>query len=403
MITMFRLSNYGPFKNEVIFDMRAVNSYKEHPYNLIHLNEKNSVLKVAAIHGKNASGKSNFVAAYRTFSDLVKKSFSDKNKDNNMSYLSQNYKPFLFDDESRKRNTEFEAVYVIDNVEFTYGYVFNSNRIIYEWLYKKTLSNNRSSTLFERDVNEIKLGASIKKVCDKYVQDIDYDVLALSFFSRLKLKTSVFNDVYKCIIDILPLKLTSDKNIKTMLDIYFTSLFNEDEKKNLLRFLEKIDIGIKDIEVVRNDDKVSIYTYHKGSIQNLYKVPLEIESDGTIKAIALYSFVTLSTTLGKGLIIDELDMQFHPLLLKYIVDIFNQENANGQLIFTSHDTTLMNNKFMRRDQIWFTDKNEIGEATLYSLAEYKIRNDSSYEKQYLGGAFGGIPKLNSYDMEGEEN
>jgi len=403
MISLFRFSNYGPFKNEMIFDMRAVKSYKEHAYNLIHFENNDSYLKVAAIHGANASGKSNFVGAYRTFLDLVQKSFSEKTKDGNTSYLNINYQPFLFDEKSKKGNTEFEAKYIIDDSEYTYGFVYNKFRIEYEWLYKKNLINNRKTVIIERSIQEVKLGSSVKRACEKYIQEVDEDVLSLSFFSNLKLRTSVFKDTYECIVKVLPLKLTCDHNIKTMLDLYFSKKFNEIEKKNLLRFLQSIDIGIKDIMVNKNDDKLSVYTFHNGLNGQSYKVPIEIESDGTIKAIALYSFVMIAITYGKALIIDELDMQFHPLLLKYFVDFFNKNETKGQLIFTSHDITLFDNRYMRRDQIWFTEKNEYGEASLYSMAEFKIRNDSSFEKQYLGGVFGGIPNLNSFDMDGGED
>lgn len=92
-------------------------------------------------------------------------------------------------------------------------------------------------------------------------------------------------------------------------------------------------------------------------------------------------------------------MQLHPLLLKYIIDIIYKSRHGAQLIYTTHDTTLLNRKYMRRDQIWFANKNDAGESELYSLAEFKVRNDESFEKAYLGGAYGAIPELRAFFVE----
>jgi len=128
-------------------------------------------------------------------------------------------------------------------------------------------------------------------------------------------------------------------------------------------------------------------------------LPLELESTGTRKAIAVYSFVRIAVTNGLGLMIDELNNQLHPLLQKYIIDLFYEESTQGQLIYTTHDTSLLDKRFMRRDQICFTSKSEAGESSLYSLAEFKIRNDKSFGADYLGGVFGGIPNLKDFSFK----
>ena len=169
----------------------------------------------------------------------------------------------------------------------------------------------------------------------------------------------------------------------------------------MLSFLSAIDVGIKDIAVEKNKNSNTVYTYHMGKDKELYRFPLDIESDGTKRAIAIYSFVRVAVLYGKGLIIDEFNNQLHPLLQKYIIDLFYEESKCGQLIYTTHDTSLMDKQFMRRDQIWFTSKNDFGETSLYSLAEFKIRNDKSFEKDYLGGIYGGIPILKDFSFKGE--
>ena len=245
------------------------------------------------------------------------------------------------------------------------------------------------------------LGASIKASCEKYLTSIDQDVLALSFFSSLKLRSKVFKEVLYCITDFLPLRLTCEKATEDILEHYFGEEYNEKEKDNLLRFLSAIDIGIKDIEVKKSKNMIDVYSFHRGCDGTLYRAPFEIESDGTRKAIAVYALIRIALTKNRGLILDELNMQLHPLLLKYIIDLIYTGSSCGQLIYTTHDTSLLDKKYMRRDQIWFVNKDEDGASSLVSLAEYKIRNDSSFEKAYLGGAFGGIPNFTDYSFKGD--
>lgn len=398
MLLQFRFKNYGPFKDEAVFDMRAIKAYKEHPYNLYNEDEKNSFLKVAAIYGGNASGKSNFVDAYGAFLRIVRESFSQKDKETK-TVLSKQYDPFLFDDDSANGNTEFEAVYHLDGYEYRYGFIYNQNRIEYEWLYRKSLVKNRQVKIIERTPDAISLGPLVKTACEKYISEIDNDVLALSFYSSLKLRNSVFKDALRCVLGILPLKLVGDEVVDYLLEFYFLHEFKDENKEELITFLEAIDIGIKDILVEKNNNNVSVYTYHLGKNKKLYRVPIDIESDGTKKAIAVYSFAKFAILGGQGLIVDELNSQLHPLLLKYIVDLFNESKTAGQLIYTTHDTTLLDKQYMRRDQIWFVNKNTEGESSLYSLAEFKVRNDASFEKEYLGGVFGAIPILKEFSFQ----
>lgn len=399
MLVMFKFRNYGPFKEETVIDMRAVSSYKEHPYNLIKGHNNDALLKVVAIYGANASGKSNFVDAYAYFRTLVSDSFSQNNKNQNDSLLEGFYYPFYFDDESYDTDTEFEATYHLADNEYRYGFIYNPECIKYEWLYKRSLSTGRQSRIIERSPDTFELGASVKKSCEKYLNDIDSDVLALSFFSSLKLKTQVFTETAYCISDILPLPLTDNNSTNAMIKLYFEKDFDEDEKPNLLAFLRGIDVGIKDIEVEKNKDKVAVTTYHRGANGDLYPLDLSIESDGTRRAIAIYSVVRIAALNGKGLMLDEFNSQLHPLLQKYLIDVFYEANTQGQLIYTTHDTTLLDKQFMRRDQIWFVSKNEDGESTLYSLADFKVRNDKSFGKDYLSGVYGGIPILSKFSFE----
>lgn len=401
MLVLFRFKNFGPFKDEVTFDMRAVKAYKEHSYNLIVNDGENSLLKVVSIYGANASGKSNFIDAYNFFSRIVLNSFHNKSKENSASTISQYYFPFAFDDVSDQSDSEFEAIYQMGGFEYRYGFTYNAERIEYEWLYRTSLSSKRLSRILEREPNKIALGASVRQGCEKYIQNIDSDVLALSFFSSLKLRTHAFQDAIRCVTSILPLSLSCDRNVEFFLDRYFKNDFDETERPLLLSFLRAIDVGIKDILVEKGKNESLVYTYHDGKNGEKYRLPLKLESGGTRKAIAVYSLVRIAVTQGLGLMIDELNNELHPLLQKYIIDLFYEESIKGQLIYTTHDTSLLDRRFMRRDQVWFTSKNVLGESSLYSLAEFKLRNDKSFGADYLSGIFGGIPNLKDFSFKEE--
>lgn len=401
MLVMFRFKNYGPFKDEVIFDMRAVKAYKEHPYNLIANDSEGPLLKVASIFGANASGKSNFIEAYQHFLYIVRESFHGKSKESAESAISEAYYPFAFDDESDQKDTEFEAVYQMKGFEYRYGFSYNAERIEYEWLYRMSLTSKRTSRILERGPDKIVLGASVRPGCEKYTPDIDSDVLALSFFSSLKLRTHAFRDAFASVVSFLPISFSYKKNLNFALNRYFKEDFNAAERPKLLSFLGAIDVGIKDILVEKNKNELLVYAYHDGRDGKRYRLPLELESSGTKQAIAIYSLVRIVISHGGGLMIDEFNSQLHPLLQKYIIDLFYEESTQGQLIYTTHDTSLLDRRFMRRDQIWFTSKNELGESSLYSLAEFKLRNDKSFGADYLGGVFGGIPNLKDFSFKEE--
>lgn len=401
MLVMFRFKNYGPFKEEAVLDMRAVKAYKEHPDNLLTAHPDMPLLKVAAIYGANASGKSKFVDAYETFRKLVKYSFQGNNDSDKQSVLKQQYHPYALDSVSQNEATEFEVIFSDpkNEYEYRYGFSYNADIILDEWLYRTSMTTNRQSMLLERDSQQIRIGASIKRTCEKYLPDIDNDVLSLSFFKSLKLKNNPFQVVYFLIRSMIPMYFSKDMYSEVLLELYFKDSFDANEKQRLLSFLHAIDVGIQDIEVEKNGDNVIVYSYHRNQDGNMRRFPLELESDGTRRAIAIYSFLRNVTDIG-GLIMDEFHSQLHPLLQKYLLDMFYESSTGGQLIYTTHDTTMLDKRFTRRDQVWFTEKNENGESSLYSLADFKVRDFDSFGKDYLSGDYGAIPNLKDFSFIG---
>lgn len=397
MLVQFKIKNVLSFKNETIFDMTAVSAYKEHASNLIDIKFKEKLLRVAAIYGANASGKSNFIWAMRLFQRIIVESLNNVD-DGAKSILWQYSMPFSF--EKNVENSEFEMVQIINNEEYRYGFEYNSEVIVMEWLYKKNLDTNRKATIFERTTHNVALGASVRKECDAYKEQIPPETLLLSFFNKLKLQTNVFKDVYSGIMNILIFSSDTCENAR-FLDVVLPRTI-DGQKDKLLAFLSAIDTGIKDITYEEREKETIFLTFHKGENGDLYPLNLYNESEGTIKSIMLFIHAQMAIYRNGVILIDELNVKLHPLLLKFIIDLFYHNGSNAQLIYTTHDTTLMDKKFFRRDQIWFVQKDESGYSELCSLSDFKVRSDASFEKDYLSGVYGGIPFLTDFSLKAGE-
>lgn len=395
MLVQFKMKNVLSFKEETIFDMTAISAYKEHPSNLIDIDTKEKFLRVAAIYGANASGKSNFVWALQLFRRIVSQSLNNVD-DGAESVLKKCSKPFSF--EENKGNSEFEIVQILRDEEYQYGFEYNSEKIVMEWLYRKSLKTNRKVTIFERTMQKVNLGVSVRKKCEAYKDQIPPETLLLSFFNKLKLKTDIFKTVYSGITDVLVF-MSDDYEDTRFLDALLPKVI-DGKKEKLLEFLTAIDIGIKDITY--KEKETLFLTFHKGADGELYPLNLYDESEGTIKSIMLFIHAHMAIINDYVLVMDELNVKLHPLLLKFFIDLFYDNNSMAQLIYTTHDTTLMDKKFFRRDQIWFVQKDELGHSELCALSDFKVRSDASFEKDYLAGVYGGIPFLKEFSLkEGE--
>ena len=335
--------------------------------------------------------------ALKLFRRIVSQSLNNVD-DETESVLKKYSRPFSF--EENKGNSEFEIVQILGDEEYQYGFEYNSEKIVTEWLYRKNLKANRKAMIFERAMQEVNLGASVRKKCEAYKEQIPSETLVLSFFNKLNLKTDIFKTVYSGIMDILV--FTSDDCENTnFLDAILPRII-DNEKEKLLEFLAAIDIGIKDITYKKKEKETLFFTFHKGKDGELYPLNLYDESEGTIKSIMLYIHAHMAIISNYVLVMDELNVKLHPLLLKFFIDLFYNNDSMAQLIYTTHDTTLMDKKFFRRDQIWFVQKDELGHSELCALSDFKVRSDASFEKDYLAGVYGGIPFLKEFSLkEGE--
>ncbi len=397
MLVQFTLKNVLSFKEETTIDMTAVHAYKEHESNLIDIGRKERLLKVAAIYGANASGKSNLRFAMGIFQSIVMESMNNVADDEEMA-IRKYYFPFLF--EKEYEDSEFEIIMIIENFEYRYGFEYNAKCIVAEWLYRKNLETNRMITIFERTAKTVDFGASVRRECEMYKNQIPEETLVLTMLNKFKLGTDVFHVIYTGIFDtlVLPPDFGEDR---TFLKKYLPAII-ENDKDQFIDFLTATDTGMKDILCVDNEDDVRFPTVHVGKDGEQYFLDLFSESEGTIKSIMFYIYARVAISGNKVIFVDELNIKLHPLLLKFIIDLFYESDSLSQLIYTTHDTTLMDKKFFRRDQIWFVQKDQFGYSGLSALSDFKVRSDASFEKDYLAGVYGGIPYLKEFSIkEGE--
>ena len=393
MLVQFTMKNVLSFKDEITLDLTSIPAYKEHLYNLIK-GTKESFLRVAAIYGANASGKSNLYYGMQMFQSIVISSMNTVGEIED-KILEKCYTPFAF--ESIEEPSEYQIIICDSLAEYRYGFEFNDKKIISEWLYKRDYESNRKSIILERAEGIIKTGASIRRECDKYKTQIPNETLALTFFSRLSLKTDVFYRVFSQISRMMIVDTSFYENPR-MMERFLPSVIDKN-KEELIKFLTAIDTGIKDISYDTIDKRIEFFTYHKGKDKNEYKLNLYNESQGTLKSIIIFIIASSIIIRGGTMVVDELNIKLHPLLLKFVIDLFNNKDSNAQLIYTTHDTTLLDRKFFRRDQIWFVQKDDYGYSSLTALSDFKIRSDASFEKDYLSGVYGGIPTLSDYTVE----
>ncbi|WP_252250675.1 ATP-binding protein [Clostridium sp. ZBS13] len=407
MLIQFNFKNFKSFKDDTSLDMTAT-SITEHPYNLINYGDE-KYIKSAAIYGANASGKSSVLEAFKFMQNWILFSFKESAENKNIPI-----KRFAFDSESLKEPAEFEVFLKFNNNEYQYGFSLDNKKIHDEWLYlKKPHSKDKYITLFERSDGEIDCNSKLLEGAKNFIPMVEDKTLFISIISNAKIPYAkdVFDWFLAPVIDYGDIK--SESNLKENALMFIQSGKYENE---LVKFLNSIDINIDGIIVEKpetENDEPKIYTKHlMNNKKTYYKMPLSEESSGTQKMFALFYYLHVALELGMPIFIDELDAKLHPLLLRYILIMFHDENINkngAQLIYVTHDNYTLTRDIFRRDQIWFVEKDSNSVSHLYSLAEYKteddkkVRKDASYNKDYLLGKYGSVPILRGYDMWGNNN
>lgn len=419
MLLQFNVSNYMSYKNEAILSLIAGKG-NEHDDILIG-HGKDKILPTVSIYGPNASGKTNIFKALSFAIKFVRNS-NYYQIDNAINVI-----PFLLDDESRTNKSRFDFVFVHNNYKYEYGFVIDNKNVYEEYLYE--YRSQRPSLIFEREnINEYRFSSATKKELSAIVDKNTNNKLFLS-------TATLWNSSH-----------TSNAYMwfSTAIDVYDPSSLengflhhletnNDDSMKKFMQsMLLNADINISDYdfeikagnldpvslpEGVKFDDHIvaelknnlrewKFETHHKTVVDGKekdYVLPLLGESKGTINFLYMGPIIKKTLEDGKTMIIDEIDSGLHPSLVRYLIELFHNKttNPNGaQLIFNTHDATQLDLNVFRRDQIYFTEKdNQTGISDLYSLDEYAPRKTENIQKGYLQGRFGAIPLIGCEGIE----
>lgn len=420
MLIQFNFKNFKSFRDEVTLDLSAA-KITEFSDRVVNAGGE-KVLPVAALYGANASGKSNVYSAFEYMAEYVVNSF--KYGDEEEQFEEYGPTPFLLDSTSSDAESSFEVYFTIpgDKSEKTYNYGFcvDQEGVTEEWLNSKARTAREYRTVFYRgnSDSELDLSGLPENSRENIKIALEKQVLIVSLGAKLKISkcktirdwflTNEFADFADPFTSYflshrLPRDFVDDKNVRQKVIDYFASF----------------DEHVRDfkVEKVPSDDeskeeKYKISALHKKiDSDEMAEIPLGAESAGTLKMFALYPELQEVLEKGSVFFIDELNARLHPLLVRnFLLTFLNPEiNTNhAQLVFTTHDTWQLSNELLRRDEIWFVEKDDRGVSTLYSLADFTdeegvhIRKDESYEKNYLVGKYGAIPTLRSIDMLKED-
>lgn len=420
MLIQFNFKNFKSFREETTLDLSAARMTEFSDRVVTIGNEK--ILPVAAIYGANASGKSNIYSAFEYMSKYVVNSF--KYGDEEEKFEEYRPTPFLFDSISSDAESSFEVYFTVtgDKAEkiYNYGFCVDREGITEEWLNVKAKTARKYSTVFYRNTveNELDLSGFPKNSRNNIQVALEKQVLIVSLGAKLKISEckiirdwflvnefADFGDIFTnfYLSRRLPRRFVEDKEVQN----------------RVIEYLSSFDEHIKDFKIEKipydeenKRDAYKINVLHKMIDSNdMAEIPLSMESAGTLKMFSLYPELQKVLERGSVFFIDELNARLHPLLVRnFVITFLNPEiNKNhAQLIFTTHDTWQLSNQLLRRDEIWFVEKNSQQISTLYSLADFvdedgsRIRKDESYEKNYLIGKYGAIPTLKNIHIIKED-
>ena len=416
MLIEFNIKNYRSFWESQTLNMTA-GSTKD-------LQEENTftppvkglprLLRSAVMYGPNGGGKSNLIKALAFMQELVQTSSKESQEGENIKR-----KPFLLHPEGASEESEFEIFFIQDDIRYQYGFAVTEKRVTHEWLF--AYPGNRAQRWFERSYNpdteeeDWYLGAKLTGSKKTWQDSTRSNALFLSTAVQLNSEQlkPVFTWFQKLVI------IRHGEQIEPGFTV--ESCENKDYG-DILKFLRGADIDVNGIKI--KEEKIDNFKFPsdmpdelKNLIQKDLKgkhfkevffkhqlndsessvlFPLSEESDGTQKLFAYAAPWLDVLNNGRVLIVDELDNSFHPHLVRFLLKLIHSSQSNrgnGQLIFSTHDTSILDSKILRRDQIWFMEKDAHQATQLYPLTDFHPRKKEALEKGYLQGRFGALPYI----------
>lgn len=412
MLIEFTIGNFKSFRDKTTFSMIAANLTSDDPVldqeNVIPVKKNLRLLKSATVYGANASGKSNLGLALKFMRQFVLDSAREA-----YTPAEAGLEPFLLDIRTLEQPSFFEVVFLMEDIQYRYGFEVDKSRVASEWLFH--VPKTKEVALFTREEQEISARVGFKEGKGLEVRTrpeaLFLSVTALlngpiaqklqQWFEILAVTTGLHDDHFR--------------------DYMLRSLRDPERKETIIALVKALDLNIVDLVImepstaglsdelpedarrqIMNTLAQRIYTVHYVGESGERLRPIQLfdldrqESQGTRKLVALAGPLLDILENGQMLFIDELDARLHPLMTRRIIELFHSPLTNpkgAQLIFATHDTNLLDKSLFRRDQIWFAEKDQQGATHLSSLAEYRVRNDAAFEKNYLEGRYGAIPFL----------
>lgn len=402
MITEFSFKNFISYKDKATLSMIA-NNIKMLEENIVEFDERR-ILKTAVVYGANASGKTNIFKAITKFLLIIRNSNNfDKNTILNIPF-------FKFDEESKNNLTEFEIKFIHNKNRYCYGFKADNISIHNEYLY--SYPNGRETRVFERyNISEY--------IFPQKEEALLKDIASKNMNNKLFLSTATNWNYSKTAeaYQFLASQVDTFSNLEELKNMAFDSYLknNNELKEFALKVLKETDFNIVDYEIkkveipkellrgmpdafkqiVPLDTKAFLVEFKHKNTET--QINFDEESLGTQMIFSIIPFIWEALKHSRTLCIDELDKSVHSDILNYIVKLFNdgEKNLNGsQLIFNTHNTNILSKKILRKDQIWFAEKNsETGESKLESLNTKISRNTDNHEKKYRNGDYGAIPNI----------
>ncbi|MBS0468514.1 MAG: ATP-binding protein [Proteobacteria bacterium] len=427
MLIEFSVANYRSILGRQTLNLTASSTYKE-------LDDTNTfapepkgeamprLLHAAVLYGPNASGKSTLIEALQFMQQQVIHSQKDSQAGEAIDVT-----PFKLTAQSRGADSEFEIVFVEQGVRYEYGFCCNRDRFTEEWLFAYPLG--RAQKWFHRVFDaeqqkyKYKFNTSFQggKQRDVWAAQTRPNALFLSTAIQLN------NEQLKPIFHWFQARLRVLNSVQGIHPGYtLQRCKNESDRKNIVQFMNAADLSIADIqlketpfhadELPKDMPAMMKQEFIKEMSGKIFLEPLffhtdthteefiefqeQEESDGT-RALFAFAGPWLDVLENQRiLVVDELDSSLHPLLVHQLVKTLHHAGAQAQLIFTTHDTTLLSQKILRRDQVWFMEKDAHRATQLYPLSDFSPRENEAIERGYLNGRYGAIPFLKTLDFYG---
>lgn len=406
MLLNFRVANHRSIRDEQELQLHPVYDADRPP------GTDWEAVPVAGVFGANAGGKSNLIDALEFMAHMVVNSHREAEPDGGVPR-----RPFRLDEGAANDPSWYVADLLLDGVRYTYGFSIDDDQVLDEWLY--SYPHGRKRKIFQRAVDEVAPGDSQPERELKLVESItEPNVLFMSVAARSK--QAAFRPVYDWFMRSLRFRRMRSERRWSLGEIT-RLLAAPDDNPELMRLLRSADLGIEDVGIRRitmdpddvraprhvqgaslsiADDKREMivpWIGHRGR-SGVVRMELRDQSAGTRALLEQAPRFLSVLREGGTFVVDEIDSSLHPLLTARLIGLFQNAETNphrAQLIFTTHDASLLGRidgeDILKRDQVWFVQKNEYGETELFALAEFKPRQEENRERRYLGGSYGGVP------------